>query len=411
MSTTTSFRFRFVETPMHAHTTSGAADRRLLPARLALGAALVALSAAACQRPAPDAGAAQKLATRVVRVTDVARGDVVETVEITGELLGAEEVRVFAQVTERIDKLLVDEGDRVKAGQVLAVVRSDLLRAGEKQARAAMAAANANLDALRDQLQRTRALARAGAATAAQLESLEAQERAAAAQVQQMNAALSQASTQRGFSEVRAPISGVVTLLAVRAGDFASPQAPLMTIVRDDEIKAVLRVPERDFLRVRAGMSVRLAPLATPDQAAEAKVSLRGPVVDRTTRTGLVEVHLKNADGRLVAGSVVRAVIELNRRPDVVLVPAEAILFSNDTDRTGEATAFVADGTVARRRPVRVGVRQGGDIEIVEGLEPGERLIVQGAAFVRDGNPIEILTASRQAATPPLLEGGTGETK
>jgi len=136
---------------------------------------------------------------------------------------------------------------------------------------------------------------------------------------------------------------------------------------------------------------VTLSPLANPQQKVTAAITVRGPVVDRMTRTGLVEVHLDNAGEVLVAGSSVRAVIELGRREGVVLVPAAAVLLSTETERNGKAMAFVTDGKVARKRTVIVGARQGDALEIRQGLAAGESLIVQGAHFLRDGNPVTVL--------------------
>ena len=135
-----------------------------------------------------------------------------------------------------------------------------------------------------------------------------------------------------------------------------------MTVVRDHRLKAVFRAPKRDFLRISEGLNVKVRLLADESTGADAKVSLRGPVVDRMTRTGLVEVHLDNAERKLMAGAAVRGTIELSRRPDVVLVPAEAIMFSGETERTGRAVAFLSDGKAAKRRDVKVGVRQEGMI-------------------------------------------------
>lgn len=333
-------------------------------------------------------GDADTIPTRVVRLATVTRGDVVERVELTGELRGSDEVGVYPQLSERIVSLHVKEGDEVKAGALLAVLQGDLLTAGENQAQAGLDAAKANLAAVEDNLRRTRGLAEAGAIAPSQLEALESQKLAGEAQVRQLTAAASQASSQRGRVRITSPIAGYVTGLVARPGDMTNPGMPLLTVVKQDKVKAILRVPERDFLRVEVGMPTSIAPLARPDLVVRGEVSLRGPVVDRNTRTGLVEVHLDNHNGALLAGSSIRGVIEFGRRQDVVLVPAEAVLFTTETATNGKATVFVANDTHARRVEVTVGVRQGGSLEVVRGLEGGERIVVQGASFLRDGNPI-----------------------
>lgn len=359
--------------------------------------AVAFLALAACKRPEASKGKGE-IPVRTVQVQPVQTGVLVGSFEVTGELQGIEEVRVFAQVPDRIRSLAVKEGDTVKQGDLLATILGDLQSEGVRQAQAALDAALANRDALVDNIRRTRTLVEGGGGARGQLETLETQARAAEAQVRQATAAVGQASLQQGRTVIRSPISGKVAQLNFRVGDLAAPSVPLMTIVRDDALKAVLRVPERDFLRVREDMPARISPLATPDLAVEGKVTTKGPMVDRLTRTGLVEIVLTNPERRLLAGSAIRAVIEVDRRPDVVLAPAEAIILSGETERTGRAVAFVVDGEKALRRDVKVGVRQEDQLEIVEGLKAGDKLVIQGAQFLRDQNPI-------------VLAGNAGERK
>ncbi|MHB8878212.1 MAG: efflux RND transporter periplasmic adaptor subunit [Myxococcaceae bacterium] len=331
-----------------------------------------------------------ELPTRSVKLAPVGVGDVVEAVELVGELQGIEEVRVFAQVPERIRRLAVKEGDPVKAGDLLVVMTGDMQTQGVLQAQAALDAALVGRDGVQDTLKRTRGLVKAGAITASQLEQVESQARGADAQVRQATAAVGLASAQRSRMAITSPIDGVVSGLNLREGDLAAPGFPILTVVRTDRLKAMLRVPERHFLKVALGMPVRLSPLARPDVSVATTLALKSPVVDRLTRTGLVEVYLDNQAGQLVAGSAVRATIELSRKKDAVLVPASALLFTTETERTGRAIAFVAEGTLAKKRDVKIASRQGGSLEVVEGLAPGEKLVVLGGHLLRDGNPIRV---------------------
>jgi RND family efflux transporter MFP subunit len=349
----------------------------------------VLLGLVACDMEAESEGP-RPMATRTVTVSPVSRGDLVETVSLVGELQGVEEVRIFALVTDRIRQVAVREGDRVRANEVLATVDAELASQSEAQAEAALEAAIAARDALADEIRRMRPLVEGGSAPRSQIEALEAQLRSAEAQVRQARAGAGQATAQRGRTVIRSPIAGVVTALNVQAGEIPPPQAPLLTVVQPDRLKVVLRAPERHFLRIGEGMPVRISPLADPAAVVEATVSLKGPVVDRMTRTGLVEVRVDNADGALLPGTAVRAIVEIGRQPDVVLIPSEAALLTSETERTGRAMVFVRDGEVARRRDVIIGTRQADRVEVREGLSEGEEVVVRGVHFLRDGNPIRI---------------------
>ncbi len=353
----------------------------------------LALGLAACNKTKVKSGD-DALPIRAVEVTKVGTHDLVHKVEVLGELEGISEIRVFAQVPERIRAIAVKQGQQVKAGQLIAVLRGELQSEAVTQAEAGLEAANANADALRDQLTRVKALVKAGTASRSQLDSLQAQLNAAEAQVRQVTASLSQASTQKSRTLIRAPIAGVVAELRVHQGDMAAPQVPLCTIVRSDELKAVLRVPEREFLKVKEGMPAVLSPLADPSVTVDAQVTLKGPVVDRMSRTGDVEIHLDNKDGKLVAGSAVRVDIELSRKKDVVMVPASALIFTPETSTTGKALAFVVDpqAKIAHRRDVIIGDRQRSLIEIKQGLKPGDELVTLGAQLLRDKNPVKIVS-------------------
>lgn len=374
--------------------------RRLqfLPGLIALSGALVCASG--CSKPSAAANASAveaTMPTRTVSVTAANKGAVVHQVDVVGELQGIEEIRVFSLVPDRIRTLTVDEGDTVRKGEVLATIWSEAQAEGVNQAEAALEAALANRDASKDNVLRMRTLFQSHSITASQLEGAEAQYRAAEAQVRQATAAVASAGVSKRNTIIRAPTSGVVSAVTLREGDLASG-APILTIVRPERLKAVLRVPERYFLGMEPGMAVAISPLARPEQVVNGKITIKGSVVDRTSRTGLVEIHLDNKDGALIAGSAVRATIELSRRDGVILIPAEAAILSVDTSRTGAAQVFIQDGDKAKARAVKIGVRQGDDIEIVEGLSVGEPVVVRGAGFLRDGNPIRVAATRAETA-------------
>jgi RND family efflux transporter MFP subunit len=372
------------------------------------GFLIVIAGLAAC--PASD-DEGNSVSARAVGVAPVSKGDAVKHVTVVGTLQGEQEVQVVAQIPERIVSLRVTEGQRVRKGKVLAVLAADLQSAALKQAEAGLTSAEANRDTLSEEVERVRKLVAANAAPAAQLQGLEAQLRATEAVVAQTATGLSTATAQRRRAIITAPISGRVANLAVRKGDTATPGMPMMTLVRGKKVKATFQVPEREFLKIREEMPVRLIPLGDRTIEVDASVTLTGPVVDRRTRTGLVEVELDNEDGRLIPGAAVRAKIELERRPGVVLVPAAAILLTATTDLDGKAIAFVADGAVARRRDVVVGERQGGMMEVRSGLQVGEQLVVRGQHLLRDNSAIQVAVEgappapSPSPAAPPPAEG------
>lgn len=327
---------------------------------------------------------------RVVAVDDVVTGDAAERLELLGDVEGELEVKVFAQLAERITRVHVKEGDRVKAGQPLATLHADLQAAGVLQARGAYEAAVANRDRLVEDVARGEKLLQGDGMSPAQLSTLKANLKAAEAQVAQLSGAAESAAEQRNRTVIRAPMDGVVGLITVDDGDMANPAVPLATVARLDRVKVKLEAPEADWVRIVPDMAAEVTAPVLPGARFMGKVRRVSPMIDRTTRAGTVEVLVENADGRLRPGMVARAGVELSRRVDAVLVAGGAPLLTSNTDRDGSAVVFVVDGETAKRRDVKVGKRFGERIEILEGLTAGEKVIVKGQHLLRDGNPIRL---------------------
>jgi membrane fusion protein (multidrug efflux system) len=380
------------------------------PPALALGLAMmVGATLVGCDRfgdPEPVEEPA-----RLVVIDRVVVDDAIDRVVLLGDVHGEQEVRVFAQVPERIRVLHVQEGDTVEAGDPLVTLDADLQSSGVQQASAALGASETARDQLQADLARVRRLVEQGAMPRSQLESLEAQVRTSDAQVEQMRAARRSAGEQRDRTVVRAPIAGTVALLSVQQGDMVAPSVPICSVVRADRLNVRLHVTEQDYVRVRDGMTVEIRPPALPDVLREGTVHRISPVLDPITRTALVEVELENADGRLRPGMVAEAGIVLSSRPDVVLAPSRGLVLSSRTDTEREANLFVFergdDGAgTARRRPVLLGRRYGSRVEITEGLAGGEEVVVQGQHLLRDGAAVRVNEAvTTPVASAPLPAG------
>jgi RND family efflux transporter MFP subunit len=345
------------------------------------------LVAGGCDRaaaaPAADRG-------RLVVVEAATTGAAEERVTLLGDVRGETEIRIFAPVPERIRTLHVHDGDAVRANDPIATLESDVLASGVEQASAGVVAAEASRDQLAAELDRARRLAASGAIPSVQVDTLAAQLRTADAQVAQLSAARRSAGAQRARTVIRAPIDGTIALLTVEDGDTVAPTLPICSVVRMERVRVELRVTERDYVRIREGMTAEIVPPALPDAARSGTVAHVAPVIDRLTRTATVEVVADNADGRLRPGMVAHASIVISRRDGVTLVPARAVVMTPETDTDRTALVFVADGETADRRDVHIGARYGDAIEIVDGVRAGDRVVVEGQHLLRDGTRIRV---------------------
>ncbi len=377
-----------------------------------LGLALAAL-ACACS-PTPD----EKKPAPVprVQVTTVQRGLAARSLRYTAALKGSVEVRVFSQVPDRIRAMNVEVGDQVAAGQLLAVISHDLLESNTEASLAGLAAARTNLEALRTERDRVVKMHAAKAVGDAQRDRIESQALAAEASVRQLEAMLASANTQRGRAFVRAPIAGVVGERFLEQGDMASPQLPLLSLVQLDELKAEVRVPELELVEIEraraAGLPVRVRVAGVVDergerQALAGRIVRLSPTIDAASRLASVEVRLANPGRQLRPGMLAEVELVVEQRPEALLVPGYAVLNEGAVGATGEGirqVVFKVEEGVARKQPVRVGlvlsvVNALGLplVEIREGLEVGEQVVVRGQHLLKDGDKVEAFDPGAQA--------------
>jgi len=352
------------------------------------GSALAAACVAGCGPQAEEDD--DKDATIVVETRQVETATLTRWLGYVGDIEGEAEIRVYSPIPDRIVSLPVKEGDRVKAGQVLATVRSGVLRQGVQQAASGVDAARAQRAALEDQLGRMRKLESSGAVTSSQLLAVESQFAAAEAQVRQLEAMLGQAKQRRGDAVIKAPIDGVVGQLFMKIGDMAVPQIPVCTVVDMDVVRVKVRVPETDLPYLAIGLPVELTVAVEEGEPIRGYVSRVSPVLDRLSRTATMEVDLDNKDHSLKPGMLARIRIQVEQRENVVVAPTSALTVT--AKREGKHNlyrAMVASGGKAEERFVLLGLEEGERVEVVKGLSAGEQLIVRGQHMLADGDPIQ----------------------
>jgi RND family efflux transporter MFP subunit len=335
-----------------------------------------------------------------VETVAVEVGTLVNRLGYTGDIEGEAEIRVFSHIPDRIISLKVREGDRVKAGHILATIRSDALADSVQQATGGLDAALAQRSSLKDQLTRMQTLEGSGAVSSSQLLTLESQLAAAEAQVRQLEATVSQAKQRRGDAVIRAPISGLVGQVFLEAGDMALPQFPICTVVDMDRVHVAARVPENDLVKLSTGQPVTYYVAAEPDALHGAVVSRVSPVLDRLSRTATLEVDIENADHALKPGMLVHIEVEVERLENVVWAPKDALTITiEQKDGENLYRAVVVEDGKAVERMVVVGLEDGIRVHVLKGLAAGDKLVVQGQHLLKDGDPVRIVSTEGKTTT------------
>ncbi|HEU4619304.1 MAG TPA: efflux RND transporter periplasmic adaptor subunit [Gammaproteobacteria bacterium] len=350
-------------------------------------------SAAAGQR----AGANSRAAALTVTTVEVAPVDLARTITVDGSIFPWQEVIIAPEVGGyRVAEVNVDVGDTVKKGQELVRLSSGLLEAEVASKEAILKQREAELVNAQASLKRGRSLTATAALSAADLDQIESQAKAAEGALESAKADLETSRLRLRFTHVTAPDSGIITARTVTVGQVAQAGAEMMRLLRQSRVEWRGEVPEARLGELSAGQRVTVT---TADRTTfEGKIRVVAPTVADQSRTGLVYVDLES-DARLRPGMFARGEIEIGRGPALTL-PLESVVSSD-----GYSYAFVLkrDHTVERRK-IQTGAILGATIEVKDGLVPGDVVVAKGAGFLKDGDLVNVAEDAAQetrSTVPP----------
>ncbi len=380
-----------------------AAARRSLPRPLILPLAVLAVAAIAAAAyfagsrpgtpapsPAPVAGAPpgevpRDAGPRLVQVATVRLRELVFDLSGSGTVEAQRRVTVSAEVPARVVEVGAAEGDWLERGALL-------LRLDDRDVRHQIEATRASINqeqvtlARRD-FERKQRLFADGAVVRSMVDQAESRYLSLDSSYRATRAKISQLEAQLGKTRVAAPISGVVTRLAVTEGEIVGPGTPVASLENMDEVLVILKLADRDFVRVRRGLPVEATAAAFSGEVFRGEVSRLGSAADPVTRTFEVESRLKNPGLRLRPGLIVTLRILLESRGGLA-VPAAALV----EEEAGRGTVFVAEGGTVHRREVTLGDRLDREVEVTAGLTEGNRVVVVGHEGLADGQAVETYT-------------------
>ncbi|MFN3388229.1 MAG: efflux RND transporter periplasmic adaptor subunit [Allosphingosinicella sp.] len=317
----------------------------------------------------------------LVRAEPAATMRFVETVEAVGTANANEQVTLSAPVTERIVRLGFDDGAYVRRGQVIAVL-------AQAQQAAQLNEARARARETEQQLARIETLKERGFATQANLDTQRASAAAARAQAAQVEA-------QIGERVVTAPFSGYASLRNISVGAVVNSGSAIATISDISTIKLDFPVPETLLSAIRTGQTISARSAAWPEEPFRGTIATIDPVIDPNTRAVMVRARLPNPQGKLKPGMLLTVSIETAPRLGLS-VPELAVIGEGDK----RYVYLLADDGTVKRTEVRTGLRSGGRVEILEGLQPGQRVVTEGVVKLSDGMKVRLAgpKAGAQAA-------------
>jgi len=335
-----------------------------------------------------------------VEAMPVQNSTISEQVSAFGNIQTEDLIEIVPQVSNRITEIHADLGDNVSQGQLLAEIYEAPFREAVQQAEAQVRQARATLDRDSTELGRQEQLFERDVISRAEYETARSTYLNSLAQFESTEATLAQSREDLENTDIVSPVYGVVLSRSVSEGDLATTGTTLFEIANLTGFETRVFLPIQDWERIEIGQPVSMALSTAGDAIAEGVVSMKSPRLDPTTGLGEVVISLTNTSSSVYQGALVQARINLQTKENVVVIPRSALVEKVETyiePETGTIelqrsySAFVTQGdTSAVRRDLELGIEQGDRIEVINGLEPGDQLVVTGQQSLEDGSPIQI---------------------
>ncbi|HWQ57057.1 MAG TPA: efflux RND transporter periplasmic adaptor subunit [Bryobacteraceae bacterium] len=319
------------------------------------------------------------------------------TIAITGTLVSSTRVDVKAETTGRVVRFDKKEGDRVAAGETIVWVNQEKYQLAVRQAESAVQVAEASLEKARvldahsrAELERAQNLLASGGITDRDLKTARVTEQDARAQVALASAQLDQARaslevTRKALRDtaVRAPVAGEIQRKYINPGAYVEPPTALFTLVDNTRLELESPVATADLGTVRRGQKVTFTVNSYPGEVFEGSVEEVNPAIETESRSARVRIRVGNSGGRLKGGMFAQGEILTGVQANALIIPGSAIYRDDRASR--DAHVFLAENGRAVRRQVKVGRERDLQVEIVQGLKPGDLLVAEQSIEIAEG--------------------------
>ena len=313
-----------------------------------------------------------------VETSAATRADIYAMYSGTAPIEADAEAGVIAKVAGEVREILVEEGDDVKSGQLLARLDGDRLRLELMQSEAKLR--KAQRDYQRNVDLKDRSLVSTGDFEKIKYE------------MDALEATYNLAKLELSYTEIRAPIDGVIAERFVKVGNTIDVNGVTFQVTSFEPLIAYLHVPEREYRRIARGQTAVIEVDALQGSEFPAAVARISPVIDPDTGTFKITVEVSDPTRRLKPGMFGRINIVYDMHAQALQVPRSAII-----DEAGETSVFIVEDQKAVRRLIATGYANNGHIEVLDGLTGSEKIIVVGQAGLRDGSKVSIINAADAA--------------
>jgi membrane fusion protein (multidrug efflux system) len=332
-----------------------------------------------------------------VEIETVSTGPIKETMELTGWIKANQLVDIASKVPGRVESLSVisnegvsvnlEEGVEVKKGQQLASIDHDIYLAEVAAAKANVRAAEVEIADAEREKKRMVALYEGGSATEQNKDKAETAAEMATARLNSAKANLELAEINLRESAIISPIDGIVTAKYIDAGNLVKADDRIVTVADIKTVKVIVAAAERYSEQILVGTPAIIKVDALPEKVFTAKVYSIYPALDEQTNAVQVEIRLENDQLLLKPGMFARVTLIIKQKDNTVVIPRDVVLGG----KIDPYYVYVVNNNIAHKTLVQIGITQADKYEILDGLKPGQTLVVNGMSFLKDGTKVEIV--------------------
>lgn len=305
---------------------------------------------------------------------------VTESLSLVGSIAPNEMVEIQAETEGIVQEILFAEGQRVEKGQLLIRLDDTKLAASVGEAESSFKLSQANFERAKQLLKDTL------------ISKQEFDQAAATFDLNQATLGLKQ--RQLKDARINASFTGITGARKISPGQVISKGTVLTALVDLDPVKVEVNVPERYLPRLKIGQPLEFTVAAFPGEKFRGEVYFISPQINENLRTALVKARIPNPDAKLRGGMFASMELTLQVREAAIVIPEPALMSSGDN-----FSVFVVDKDgKAQMRPVQVGLRLAGRVEVVKGLSAGEKVIVEGVQKLGPGSPVKLAPSEAAAA-------------
>lgn len=336
--------------------------------------------------------------------------DISQQVKSFGNIRAQEIVEVTPQVSNRITKLHVDLGDTVQQGEVMAEVYDATYRDQFLQAKSQLEQSKAAY--VRDslQFQRQKELYNKDLISSTEFESAKATFQNSKAQLESSRAALTESRENLNNTKIKSPVYGVVLSRNISEGDLASTGQVAFEVANLVGLQARVFLPLEEWRKVEIGHPVNFRVSNQPDISARGRVTQKSPQLNANTGLGEVVISLTERGPSIHQGVLVESTINVETRSNAVVIPRAALVENVQTIIEPESNSIqlersysvfvVKDDTLALQRDIQIGIEQGDQIEVTDGLQGGEEIVITGQNNLSDSTKVRIANPENFQPSP-----------